>query len=73
MGKNFSDFVNNYRIEEFKSKIQDPGNKKYTILSIAMDCGFNSKSSFNTVFKKLTGQTPTQYFSLTKSGVEESA
>ncbi len=61
--KNFYDFVNTYRIEEFKRLIAIPGNRNLTLLSLAFDCGFNSKSSFNRYFKKSTGQTPSEYFS----------
>ena len=60
-GKNFYDFVNNYRIEEFKRRAVDPQYQHFTLLSLAYDCGFNSKSSFNRHFKKLTGRTPSQY------------
>ena len=59
--KNFFDFVNAYRVDLVKQKMRDPSNKKYTILSLAYDCGFNSKSSFNAVFKKLEGLTPTEF------------
>lgn len=66
-GKNFYDFINHYRVEEFKKLISDPKNHNITLLSLAFECGFNSKSSFNRHFKKTTGQTPSQYFiSLTK-------
>lgn len=66
--KNFYDFVNTYRIEEFKRRIALPRNQHLTLLSVAFDCGFNSKSSFNRSFKKATGQTPSEYFtSLTSS------
>ncbi|HEY6952304.1 MAG TPA: helix-turn-helix domain-containing protein [Bacteroidota bacterium] len=61
-GKNFYDFVNTYRIEKFKRLIADPRNRHLTLLSLAFDCGFNSKSSFNRYFKKSTGQTPSEYF-----------
>lgn len=60
---NFFDFVNSYRVEEFKERVIDPVNRNYSILAIALDSGFNSKSSFNQVFKKTTGKTPTQYMS----------
>jgi AraC-like DNA-binding protein len=60
--KNFFDFVNNYRIEEFKRLIAMPKNRHLTLLSIAFDCGFSSKSSFNRYFKKATDQTPSEYF-----------
>jgi len=59
--KNFFDFVNTYRVEEFKKRALDPANSNYSILAIALDSGFNSKSSFNNVFKKLVGVTPSQY------------
>jgi AraC-like DNA-binding protein len=61
-GKNFYDFINTYRIEEFKRLISDPKNHHLTLLSLAFDCGFNSKSSFNRYFKKATGTTPSEYF-----------
>jgi AraC-like DNA-binding protein len=65
--KNFYDFVNTYRVEEFKRLIAMPRNQHLTLLSVAFDCGFNSKSSFNRYFKKATGQTPSEYFTaLTK-------
>lgn len=60
-GKNFYDFVNQYRIEEFKERALRPENKNFSLLAIAYDSGFNSKSSFNEVFKKNVGKTPTQY------------
>lgn len=56
--KNFFDFINSYRVEEFKKRALDPVNHNYSILAIALDSGFNSKSSFNQVFKKLSGKTP---------------
>ena len=62
-GKNFFDFVNSYRVEEFKIRALDPANRNFSILAIAYDSGFNSKSSFNQVFKKMTGKTPSQYMS----------
>jgi AraC-like DNA-binding protein len=59
--KNFYDFVNTYRFEEFKRLIAQQKNQQYTLLSLAFDCGFSSKSSFNRYFKKATGQTPSAY------------
>lgn len=61
-GKNFYDFVNTYRIEEFKQLVAVPKNRQKTLLALAFDCGFNSKSSFNRYFKKATGQTPSEFF-----------
>lgn len=60
-GKNFYDFVNEYRIEEFKTRALSPKNKHLSLLALALDSGFNSKSSFNSVFKKHTGMTPSQF------------
>ncbi|HUI29410.1 MAG TPA: helix-turn-helix domain-containing protein [Candidatus Acidoferrales bacterium] len=59
--KNFYDFVNTYRIEEFKRTISDSQKKNLTILALALECGFKSKSAFNKCFKKMTGQTPSEY------------
>ncbi len=58
---NFYDYINEKRVEAFKEQAADGLDRNVTLLSMAMDCGFNSKSSFNRVFKKMTGQTPTQY------------
>ncbi|HLL44842.1 MAG TPA: helix-turn-helix transcriptional regulator [Segetibacter sp.] len=57
----FFDFINSSRIEEVKKRLTDPALLHFSILGIAMDCGFNSKSSFNTAFKKYTGMTPSEY------------
>jgi AraC-like DNA-binding protein len=57
----FNDFVNKYRIEEAKKKLLDPAEGKKTVLEIAYDTGFYSKSVFNTAFKKFTGMTPSQF------------
>ena len=59
--KNFFDFVNGYRVDLVKEKMSDPSNKNFTLLALAYDCGFNSKSSFNSIFKKYTELTPSQY------------
>jgi len=61
LGKNFFTFVNEFRIEEVKRKLADPAFDHLTILGIAYDCGFNSKSSFNNIFKQYTGLTPSEY------------
>ncbi|WP_230981232.1 helix-turn-helix domain-containing protein [Echinicola salinicaeni] len=60
-GKNFNEFVNHYRVEEFKQLALNPENAHLTIMAIAYDCGFNSKTVFNTYFKKETGLTPKQF------------
>jgi ligand-binding sensor domain-containing protein/AraC-like DNA-binding protein len=59
--QNFSDFVNTYRVDEFKQKIIRQEHKKYTILALSEQCGFNSRSSFFRIFKKIVGVTPTEY------------
>ena len=64
--KNFFDYVNTLRIEEFKERIAIPDNQKYTLLSLAFECGFNSKTSFNRNFKNLTGKSPSEYLKQSK-------
>ena len=64
--KNFYDYINSKRVELFLKLIAIPENKKYTILSLAFECGFNSKSSFNKYFKKVTNQTPSEYLNSLK-------
>lgn len=59
--QNFYDFINTYRVEEVQRRLNDPQFKNLTILAVAYDCGFNSKSSFNRIFKQKTGLTPSQY------------
>ena len=59
--QHFYDFVNSYRIENAMEILKDSTKNKVTILEILYDVGFNSKSSFNTAFKKHTGNTPTSY------------
>ncbi|HEY9168726.1 MAG TPA: helix-turn-helix domain-containing protein [Lutibacter sp.] len=58
---NFFEYINQYRVEEVKTKISDPKFENYSLLGIAFDSGFNSKSAFNRIFKKFTNQTPSQY------------
>ena len=59
--KNFNDFVNGYRVEAFKMMLQEDKHKQLSLLGIAQECGFNSKATFNRVFKKLTNLSPTEY------------
>ena len=60
--KNFNDFVNTYRINEVIEKMKNPANVNFTLLSIAFDCGFNSKTTFNRVFKKVTQKSPKEFW-----------
>lgn len=62
-GQNFNDFVNNYRVNAIKEKLNEGSHKQLSLLGIAYDCGFNSKATFNRVFKKLTQTSPTEYLS----------
>ena len=61
LGQHFYDFVNTYRIENAMKILKDSSKSKVTILEILYEVGFNSKSSFNTAFKKHTGNTPTNF------------
>jgi AraC-like DNA-binding protein len=58
---NFFDYINQHRVQEFQAAVADPKNKNYSLLGIAFECGFNSKSAFNRMFKKSTGLTPSQF------------
>ncbi len=60
--KNFAAFINDYRLEAFKSKAADPSLQHLTILALAYESGFNSKTVFNTFFKKSMGMTPSAYW-----------
>jgi AraC-like DNA-binding protein len=61
MNQHFFDFVNEFRIEKAMQILKDAEKSKHTILEILYEVGFNSKSSFNTAFKKHTNQTPTEF------------
>jgi AraC-like DNA-binding protein len=61
IGENFYDFVNKYRVEEVKRLMTDPLAKNFNLLGIALEAGFKSKSTFNLIFKRFTGLTPTEY------------
>lgn len=61
MNTNFQDFINAYRVEEFIKRIENDQNNQFTLLGIATEVGFNSKSTFNAIFKKFKGLTPTQF------------
>lgn len=57
----FQDYINKRRVEEFTMCLKDNAYSNYTIMGIANEVGFKSKSSFNTTFKKVYGMTPSQY------------
>ncbi len=61
LNQNFFDFINNHRVEHAKKLLLDSSNDHLKILAIAYDSGFNSKSTFNSLFKKYTGQTPSKF------------
>jgi len=59
--KNFYNYVNDFRIEYVKDELANPARKNESVLRIAYDAGFKSKTTFNTLFKKKTGSTPSAY------------
>ncbi len=61
LGQNFFDFINQYRVEEVKKHLSDPQKNNFTILSLAFEAGFSSKSTFNQIFKKYTQMTPSEF------------
>jgi AraC-like DNA-binding protein len=61
LNQNFFDFVNGYRIKEAKEILVSPEGELLTILAIAEEVGFNSKSAFNNAFKKVTNTTPSEF------------
>jgi len=60
-GRNFKDFINEYRVEAVKHYLQEGDKKHLTLLGIALESGFNSKATFNRTFKKFTHQTPSEF------------
>lgn len=60
-GKNFNDFVNEYRVRTVKTLLEDPKYSHLSLLAIGLEAGFNSKATFNRAFKKLTGVAPGDY------------
>lgn len=67
-GQNFNDFINKYRVEEFIRRASRDSHLSF--LAIALDSGFNSKSTFNSVFRKHKGVTPTQYMASFQSSTK---
>lgn len=64
--KNFFDYINSLRVAEFKARAVKPENHKYTLLALAFECGFNSKTSFNRNFKNATGESPSMFLKSAK-------
>jgi AraC-like DNA-binding protein len=60
-GQHFNDFINEYRIRELMGKLKQGEHKQQTLLGLALDCGFNSKATFNRSFKKLTSMSPKEW------------
>ncbi len=59
--KNIYKLINEFRVEEVKEMLVNPAFNHFTVLGIGLECGFNSKTSFNRIFKEETGLTPTEY------------
>ncbi len=66
----FYAFINRYRVEEAKNLLKDPNYNSYSIVSIGLESGFNSKATFNRVFKNETGMTPSNYSELKRSSYD---
>ena len=66
LGKNFNDYINGLRIDEFIQKYRADRARRYTLLSLALDSGFNSKATFNRAFKKIKGSSPQEYLDKAK-------
>jgi len=67
--KSFNDFISEYRVAEVIRKMQDPAYDHITLLGIAYDAGFNSRTTFHRIFKQLTGKSPAEYKSEQKKGI----
>ena len=66
-GKNFYDLINSYRVKEFQKLVKTSNLEKLSLLGLAFEAGFNSKSTFNSAFKKNTELTPSQYLKKVKN------
>lgn len=72
-GVNFNDFVNRYRVQAFQARIRSGDDSHLTLLGIAFACGFNSKTTFNRVFKRHTGMRPVEFLAEHKKTVRTGA
>lgn len=66
-GKSFYQYINDFRIKEFIETARLPENQKFTLIALAYESGFKSKTTFNKYFKDTTGKTPTEFFAFPKS------
>jgi AraC-like DNA-binding protein len=64
--QNFNDFINTYRVDAVKAKLLDPAAAHLSLLGIALDCGFNSKATFNRAFRKHAGTSPSEFIASQK-------
>jgi AraC-like DNA-binding protein len=69
LNKNFNEFVNDYRLQEFKIKITQPHLQNLTILGIATECGFNSQATFQRIFKEAEGVSPSVFVKNIQKGI----
>ncbi|OWP63203.1 hypothetical protein CDA63_10120 [Hymenobacter amundsenii] len=60
-GQSFNDLVNGYRVAEVKRRLATPDAQRLTLLGVALECGFNSKTTFNRIFKQFTGRAPREW------------
>ena len=60
-GRSFNDLVNGYRVAEVQRRLAAPDARRFTLLGIAFESGFNSKTTFNRIFKQMTGVAPREY------------
>jgi AraC-like DNA-binding protein len=67
LGKNFYNYINELRVEAFIQLASGSDKQHYSLLALAFECGFNSKSTFNKYFKMVTGKTPSEFFASVKS------
>jgi len=72
IGMSFNDFINSYRLADLLQKLSDSSNDNYTLLGLAYDCGFNSKSTFNRYFKSQMGVTPSEWMRNSGKNIETS-
>lgn len=64
-GMNFNDFINSFRVDEVRKKLESGAGNQFTIMSLAYEAGFNSKATFNRAFKKFTGKAPKDFTNIT--------